>query len=84
MNWGMWISFTLAAIYYLVLACSFKSLRVAIAVIETAADYFADTKRIILVPVFYFIVGFLVFMAWIVAIINVGSIGDITVHSVQF
>ena len=72
----------LAGIYVLVMVCSINSLRVAIAVIETAADYFADTKRIIFVPLLYFIVGILVFTAWVFAMIGVASIGEITVDSI--
>jgi len=59
--------------------CSFNSLRVAIAVIETAADYFADTKRIIFVPLLYFFIAILTFIAWVAAMLCVASIGDITV-----
>jgi len=57
--------------------CSFNSLRVAIAVIETAADYFADTKRIIFVPLLYFTIGILYFIAWMAAMLCVASIGEI-------
>ena len=84
LNWVTWISWILAAIYYLVMACSFKSLRVAIAVIETAADYFSDTKRVIFVPVLFFFVGIIVFIGWVVAVICVGSIGEIEVNSVAY
>ena len=49
----------------------------AIAVIETAADYFADTKRIIFVPLLYFTIGILYFIAWMAAMLCVASIGEI-------
>ena len=77
-----WTSLIAAGIYLLVMVCSFNSLRVAIAVIETAADYFADTKRIIFVPLLYFLIGFICFIAWVFALLCVASIGPITVDSV--
>ena len=83
LNFYAWMAFILAGIYLLVMICSFQSLRVAIAVIETAADYFADTKRIIFVPLLYFFIGILFFAAWVGAMICVASIGDITVDDVS-
>jgi len=83
LNFYAWMAFILAGIYLLVMICSFQSLRVAIAVIETAADYFADTKRIIFVPLLYFVIGILFFAAWVGAMICVASIGDITVDDVS-
>ena len=77
------VSLIAAGIYLLVMVCSFNSLRVAIAVIETAADYFADTKRIIFVPLLYFTIALLAFAAWVSALICVASIGPITVESVE-
>lgn len=80
---SMW---SVALIYYLILACNWKSLKISIAVIETAADFFADTKRIALVPLFYFVIWCGVFVAWAWALCGVASISDseITVSSVQF
>ena len=80
--WAMFILWTMALLYVIMIVCFWKSLVVSIAIIETAADFFADTKRIVLVPVFYFFVTLLVVGVWIGAIICVNSIGDITVDSV--
>jgi len=60
------------------MVCNFKSLRVSIAIIETAADYFSDTKRIMIVPVIYFAFGLSVFIMWIYGILCISSIGTIT------
>jgi len=79
---GAVMCWIVAGIYVLVMVCSINSLRVAIAVIETAADYFADTKRIIFVPLLYFIFGILIFAGWVVAMICVASIGEIAVDSI--
>jgi hypothetical protein len=79
----MWI---LAALYYLMLACNWRSLRIAIRVIETAADFFADTKRVAIVPLIYFSIWCGVFVFWLWGLCGVASITDsaITVTSVQF
>ena len=74
---GSWVA---AGIWYIVMACHFQSLRVSIAVIETAADWFADTKRIMAVPFFYFLLGIAVLGVWIACMISVWSIGEITVE----
>jgi hypothetical protein len=70
----MFAAFVSAGLYYIFLVCCFKQLRISIAVIETAADWFADTKRIVFVPLGYFSIGILVFAAWACALVMVGSI----------
>jgi choline transporter-like protein 2/4/5 len=79
----MWV---IAALYYLVLCCNWKSLRIAISIIETAADFFADTKRIAFVPMFYFAIWCGVFVFWVWGVCGVASItsSEIKVTSVQF
>ena len=83
LEWTVWTSWIMAGIYYLVMACNFKSLRVSIAIIETAADFFADTKRIIFIPVLYFCVGTCVFIAWLYGLVCVSSIGAIVADNVN-
>ena len=78
------MTWILAVAWYIFLACNFNSLRVSIAIIETAADWFADTKRIMLVPFFYFILGALVFGVWVGCMVSVSSIGEIEVSSVKY
>lgn len=76
-EWAMWIAgivWALAGIFYLLIACNWKSLRVSIAVVETAAEYFSDTKRIIFIPLIYFCVWVGVFIAWIYGVAGVASI----------
>lgn len=70
----------------MVLACNFKALRISIAIIETAADFFADTKRIALVPAFYFVVWCGLFVFWLWGLSGVASISgsQIKVTSVQY
>lgn len=71
-----------SACYCLCLTCNIKSLRVSIRIIETAADFFADTKRVALVPIFFFIVTIATFIGFVYGYICISSIGDISVDSV--
>jgi len=75
--WGMFISWLTAGLYYVILACNMRSLRVSIAIIETAADFFADTKRVVLIPLGYFFFGLVMFMLWFWGFICVSSVGTI-------
>lgn len=68
---AFWIA---AAIFYLVMFCNWKSLRISIAIIETAADFFADTKRIVIVPLGYFALWVGVFVFWLWGLTGVMSI----------
>ena len=81
--WATIASWVLALGWYIFIACNFRSLKVSIAIIETAADWFADTKRIILVPMAFFGLGIVMLVAWIVSLAGVSSLGEISVDSVQ-
>ena len=81
--WVAVVTWILALAWYIFLACNFQSLRVSIAIIETAADWFADTKRIMLVPLVYFILGMIIFSVWVGCMVCVSSIGEISVKSVR-
>lgn len=71
----MYVSWALAALYALMICCKLKALKVSIAIIETAADFFADSKRIIIVPFIYFVIALSVFALWFFGIICVVSTG---------
>ena len=60
--------------------CSFKSLRIAVAVIQTTASFVADSKRLIFVPVVYFIIAIIFTFIFLFGLICVSSIGEITVE----
>lgn len=76
---GTWVA---ALLWYVFMACNFHSLKVSIAIIETAADWFADTKRIMAIPFLYFVLGLGILSAWTGCMISVASIGTITVESI--
>lgn len=82
LNWITWLSWIFAGIYYIVIICNIQSLRVAVAVIETASAFVADTKRLVFVPVLYFVIAILLTGLFIAGLICTSSIGDITADSV--
>jgi len=81
--WTAIVFWLISGLYVIFVACNWKSLKVSIAIIETAADFFADTKRIVLVPLCYFVVALVVFGVWLGALICVNSIGEIKVSSIK-
>lgn len=60
------------------ICCGFKSLKIAIDVIDASADFLNGTKRIILVPVLYFFISIIVFSGWVYAFLNVASLNEFT------
>jgi hypothetical protein len=54
--------------------CNRTSLETAIAIIDASADFMIDTKRLILVSVFYFIVTMIIFFLYLFAIASVFSL----------
>jgi len=64
--------------YCLCIACNFRSLQISLAVIETAADYFAQTKRILIMPVIFFFMALIWFGLWVGGFMTVCSNGEIT------
>lgn len=85
-EWPMWIAaicWTSACLFYLLIACNWKSLRVSIAVVETAAEFFSDTKRIVLIPLIYFCVWIGIFIFWIWGLAGVASISPTGVVAIS-
>lgn len=73
------IAFAIAAIIFAIgLWCGWKSLSIAIEMINSSADFLAQTKRIFIVPFTYnvILIGFLFF--WLACIISVNCLGKIT------
>jgi len=68
----------LSAAFLCCICCGYKSLKLAIDVIDAAADFLAGTKRIILVPVLYFFLQIFVFFIWLWAFLNVASMNEFT------
>jgi hypothetical protein len=64
-------------IFCILIYCGFNSLRIAINVIDASADFLAKTKRIIFVPVFYFVLTAIIASIWVFCMLAINSIGEI-------
>jgi len=53
----------------------------AIDVIDASADFLADTKRILLVPLMFFILSMLSVILWVVCVAGIYSKGKITANT---
>ena len=66
---GHYIAAIVAAVFWMIfnciLFCNWAHLYTAIAIIDAAADFFVDTKRIALVVFTYFIIQILAFSFWL-------------------
>jgi len=60
------------------IVCAYKSLKLAIDVIDASADFLNGTKRVIFVPVLYFFLTLLVVAVWLGALMLVLSVNDVT------
>ena len=67
----------LAVIFAIGVCCGFNSLKTAIDVIDASADFLRKTKRIIFVPILYFILNILVVFFWITIVLCFNSMGEI-------
>lgn len=80
---GFWIGagFSLFALlmFNCMLWCYWQKLQVAIAVIDSTADFMVATKRIALVTIYYFFTGVIVFLIWGFGLIGVISMSTIEV-----
>lgn len=84
-NWLLGLAmlfWVLGSLYAICLCCNLKSLQVSIRIIETAADFFADTKRVALVPLFFLVVSIVTLFGFVYGYICVSSIGNITVSNI--
>ena len=72
----------IASIMLCCIVCGYKSLKLAIDVIDASADFLYKTKRIIVVPIFYFLVTLLIVFLWIGAFICVLSMNKVKASTV--
>lgn len=78
-------------IVFMILGCAFlcctfcgrKHLKLAIDVIDASADFIAGNKRVILVPIIYFVLTIFAFCIWIVAMLCVVSLNKITAGEIH-
>ena len=60
--------------------CGFSQLKTAIDIIDASADFIAKTKRLILVPLFYFVVTMIIVGFWLFGIMSVYNMGQFTIN----
>jgi hypothetical protein len=63
----------------IMLICGFNQLKIAIDVVDASADFLRKTKRVILVPVLYFVFQVVTVLTFMFAFVCMWSIGDINV-----
>jgi hypothetical protein len=82
----MWMMVGLVVISILALAflccvcIGFKSLKLAIDVIDASADFLWETKRIIAIPILYFFITLFFFIVWMGALGCVISMNEIKIN----
>ena len=79
---GMVVFGLLAFLFLCCIVVGWKSLKLAIDVIDASADFLYKTKRIIVVPIFYFLVTLLIVFLWIGAFICVLSMNKVKASTV--
>jgi len=65
----------LGVIFMMAVCCGYKSLKIAIDVIDASADFLACTKRIILVPIVYFMLTLIILFMWIPSMLALATMG---------
>ena len=68
----------LACAFLTCVICGYKSLKIAIDVIDASADFLAGTKRLLFVPLLYFLLTVISFCLWVAAMAYVCSLNDIS------
>lgn len=81
---GFFIGAGVAAFVFLVfncmLWCYWSKLQVAIAVIDSTADFMVATKRLAFVTIYYFLNSLVAILIWAFGLIGIVSMGNITVE----
>lgn len=71
----------IAVIFLFMLCCKRKALGTAIDVIDASADYIADNKRVLLVPIVHSLIQFIVIGVWFAGFLCVASLNKIEIDS---
>jgi hypothetical protein len=81
---GFYVGFGIIAFCFLIfncmLWCYWSKLQIAIAVIDSTADFMVATKRIALVTIYYFFVSLILVLIWGFGLIGVIAMSDIEVE----
>lgn len=80
---GLCVTFgILACAFLFCVFCGRTHLKLAIDVIDASADFIAGNKRVIVVPIIYFILTIIAFSIWLPAMLCVVSLNKITVGEI--
>lgn len=69
--WGI------SGLYIVIFMCLWKSLQVALSVIQAASDFVGSNLRVMIIPVIFFVIHIAFFVAWTIGAVMVFSIGEI-------
>lgn len=67
----------LSLLFCLALYCGWSQLKLAIEIVNCSADFLAATKRMLGVPILYYVFLFLFFLFWLGCVISVECMGKI-------
>ena len=71
------ISGIFAIVFCLLIYCGWSQLKLSIEIVNCSADFLANTKRLLGVPVAYYSILFLFFLFWVACMISVESMGKV-------
>lgn len=69
-------------VFTLFICCCYKSLKLAIDVVDASADFIMCTKRILFVPLFYFLFAIVLTLVWFSGYMGVMSMNKMTASSI--
>ncbi len=88
MQGGYWGGFAAMLFFWLIfnclICCNWKKVQIAIAIIDTAADFMVATKRLCFISLIYFVVAIVYFGFWLAACVGVVALNDISVNPEVF
>jgi len=81
MYWiGICMFAMVALVFLCLLVCNCSSVKLAIDVIDASADFLAETKRILIIPMTFFIFSMLSVILWVTCVAGIYSKGKITAN----
>jgi hypothetical protein len=76
--YGSYVAWALAGIYLLVVCCCRKRIQLAGSIVQASSDFFAQTTRIIFVPVFSYVFLFVWVFLWTILAVWLWSVGEVS------
>ena len=76
-NYAAYVLFGLAALELVCVCCCWKAIKIAVAVYKTTAQYVASNLRILVLPLFSWVILGIWGLTWLFCAVHVYSVGDI-------